>query len=40
VSAIGASIDEAAALAYARVERLHFEGMQARRDIGWQARRG
>jgi phosphoribosylamine--glycine ligase len=40
VSAIGASIDEAAALAYARVETLHFEGMQARRDIGWQARRG
>jgi phosphoribosylamine--glycine ligase len=39
VTASGASIDEAAARAYAAVEAVGFEGAQYRRDIGWRARR-
>lgn len=38
VTATGASIDEAAARAYEAADRIHFEGRQLRRDIGWQAR--
>ena len=38
VTAIGGSLDEAAARAYAACDRIRFDGMQLRRDIGWQAR--
>jgi phosphoribosylamine--glycine ligase len=38
VTAIGGSVDEAAARAYAACDRIRFDGMQLRRDIGWQAR--
>jgi phosphoribosylamine--glycine ligase len=38
VTAVGADIDEAAARAYAGVDRIRFEGAQHRADIGWQAR--
>ena len=38
VTAIGASVEQAAQRAYAAVDRIRFEGMQFRRDIGWQAR--
>lgn len=40
VTAVGASIDEAAARAYEAADAIHFEGRQLRRDIGWQARKG
>ena len=39
VTAAGASIEEAAERAYACVGSIRFDGMQWRRDIGWQARR-
>lgn len=39
VTAVGADLDEAAARAYAGVDRIRFEGAQLRRDIGWQARK-
>lgn len=39
VTARGADVDEAAARAYAAVERIDFDGAQYRRDIGAQARR-
>ncbi|MBN8610640.1 MAG: phosphoribosylamine--glycine ligase [Deltaproteobacteria bacterium] len=38
ITAVGSSLDEAASRAYAACDRVHFEGMQLRRDIGWQAR--
>ncbi len=38
VTAVGGDVDEAAARAYAGVDRIRFEGSQHRRDIGWQAR--
>lgn len=38
VTAIGADLDEAAARAYEAASRIHFEGMQLRRDIGHHAR--
>ena len=38
VTAIGADVDEAAERAYRAVDRISFEGMQHRRDIGWRAR--
>lgn len=38
VTAIGATLDEAAARAYTACDRIDFEGKQLRRDIGWQAR--
>ena len=38
VTAIGANVEEAAERAYAAVDRIKFEGMQLRRDIGWQTR--
>jgi phosphoribosylamine--glycine ligase len=39
VTAVGASLEEAAERAYRACDRIHFEGKQLRRDIGWQARR-
>jgi phosphoribosylamine--glycine ligase len=39
VTAVGSDIDEAAARAYAAVERIEFEGAHYRRDIGHHARR-
>ncbi|MBX7191316.1 MAG: phosphoribosylamine--glycine ligase [Sandaracinaceae bacterium] len=39
VTAIGASLEEAAERAYLACDRIRFDGMQLRRDIGWQARR-
>lgn len=38
VCASGATLDAAAARAYAAVDRISFDGMQFRRDIGWRAR--
>ena len=38
ITAIGATIDEAAERAYAAVDEIDFEGKQLRRDIGWRAR--
>lgn len=38
VTAIGDTIDEAAARAYEAVAKIHFEGKQHRHDIGWRAR--
>jgi phosphoribosylamine--glycine ligase len=38
VTATGDTIDEAAERAYAAVDKIHFEGKQLRRDIGWRAR--
>ncbi len=38
ITAIGEDIDVAAQRAYAATSRIHFEGVQFRRDIGWQAR--
>jgi phosphoribosylamine---glycine ligase len=38
VTATGHSLDEAAESAYAAADRIHFEGMHLRRDIGWRAR--
>jgi phosphoribosylamine--glycine ligase len=38
ITAIGSSLDEAASRAYAACDRVRFDGMQLRRDIGWQAR--
>lgn len=38
VTATGATVAEAADRAYAAADRVHFEGRQMRRDIGWQAR--
>jgi phosphoribosylamine--glycine ligase len=40
VTARGADIDQVAARAYQAVERIVFEGMQYRRDIGFRARSG
>ena len=39
VAARGPDIDTAAERAYAAVDRIHFDGANARRDIGWRARR-
>jgi len=38
VTALGAGVDAARARAYAAVDRIHFEGMQYRRDIGARGR--
>jgi phosphoribosylamine---glycine ligase len=38
VTAVGATLDEAADRAYAAADRIDFEGKQLRRDIGWRAR--
>lgn len=38
VTAIGQSLDEAAARAYRAADLIDFEGKHCRRDIGWQAR--
>ena len=38
ITAIGATIDEAAERAYEAVDKIHFEGKQLRQDIGWRAR--
>jgi phosphoribosylamine--glycine ligase len=38
VTAIADDIDAAAERAYAAVERIHFDGMHYRHDIGWHAR--
>ncbi len=38
VTAAGASVEDAAARAYAGVDAIAFDGAQHRRDIGWQAR--
>jgi phosphoribosylamine--glycine ligase len=38
VTATGETIDEAAERAYAAADKIHFEGKQLRRDIGWRAR--
>jgi phosphoribosylamine--glycine ligase len=38
VAARGPDIDAAATRAYAAVDRIRFDGMHARRDIGWRAR--
>ena len=40
VGAAGATLDEALGQAYAGMERLHFDGMYFRRDIGRRAKRG
>ncbi|MBX3247595.1 MAG: phosphoribosylamine--glycine ligase [Myxococcales bacterium] len=37
VTAVGATLREAADRAYAAADRIHFEGMHLRRDIGWRA---
>jgi phosphoribosylamine--glycine ligase len=37
VTATGAGLDQAIERAYAAVERIHFEGMHYRRDIGRRA---
>jgi phosphoribosylamine--glycine ligase/phosphoribosylaminoimidazole synthetase len=37
VTGIGFDLAEARAAAYDHIERIHFEGMQVRRDIGWRA---
>ena len=37
VTGIGLDLTEARAHAYARMQRIHFPGMQVRRDIGWRA---
>ena len=39
VTATGATVDEAAELAYRAVSAVKWEGAQYRKDIGWQARR-
>jgi len=38
VTAIGATLDEAAERAYRAADAIHFEGKMLRRDIGWRAR--
>ncbi|HEX2999249.1 MAG TPA: phosphoribosylamine--glycine ligase, partial [Armatimonadota bacterium] len=38
VTGLGASFDEAAQRAYAAIDKIHFEGMFCRRDIGWRVR--
>jgi phosphoribosylamine--glycine ligase len=38
VTATGETIDEAAERAYAAADKIHFQGKQLRRDIGWRAR--
>ncbi len=40
VTALGSTIAEAQKRAYAGVDKIHFEGMQFRRDIGYRALRG
>jgi phosphoribosylamine---glycine ligase len=37
VTAIGTTLQEARARAYAAVEKIHFEGAYVRKDIGWRA---
>ena len=37
VTGIGFDLAEARAAAYDHIERIHFDGMQVRRDIGWRA---
>jgi len=37
VTGIGFDLAEARAAAYEHMERIHFDGMQVRRDIGWRA---
>jgi phosphoribosylamine-glycine ligase len=37
VTGIGFDLAEARAAAYDHMERIHFDGMQVRRDIGWRA---
>jgi phosphoribosylamine--glycine ligase len=39
ITAYAADLSSALALAYARVNEIHYEGMQFRRDIGWRALR-
>jgi phosphoribosylamine--glycine ligase len=38
VCALGENVAKASQLAYEVVERIHFEGEQHRRDIGWRAK--
>ncbi len=40
VTALGSDYDEAFDRAYAAIDKIHFEGMYCRRDIGWRARSG
>ncbi len=37
ITGVGFDLAEARAAAYDHVDRIHFEGMQVRRDIGWRA---
>ncbi len=37
ITGIGFDLAEARAAAYDHIERIHFDGMQIRRDIGWRA---
>jgi phosphoribosylamine--glycine ligase/phosphoribosylformylglycinamidine cyclo-ligase len=37
VTGIGFDLAEARSAAYAHIERIHFDGMRVRRDIGWRA---
>jgi phosphoribosylaminoimidazole synthetase len=37
VTGVGFDLAEARAAAYDHIERIHFDGMQVRRDIGWRA---
>ena len=37
ITGIGFDLAEARAAAYDHIERIHFDGMQVRRDIGWRA---
>ncbi len=40
VTALGSDYDDAFERAYAAIDRVHFDGMYYRRDIGWRARSG
>ena len=40
VTALGSDYDDAFDRAYAAIEKIHFEGMYCRTDIGWRARSG
>jgi len=40
VTGLGSDYDDAFDRAYAAIEKIHFEGMYCRADIGWRARSG
>ncbi len=40
ITALGDDFDDAFDSAYAAVDRIHFDGMYCRRDIGWRSRSG